>query len=125
MDNIFRQLIDENIEPRTDEFKLNLKKADINKLTEEQLLEILLLPAHEKETVWFILEYKLFLLKKNGINSEIAYLNYLMSYLLFMLLTPVFAKELALEYAEEAIKYEDNSKYKHWLESLEDENNIC
>ena len=125
MDNIFRQLIDENIEPRTDEFKANLKKADIKKLSIEQLGEILLLPSHQKQSVWFILEYKLFLLKKDGTNSEIAYLNYLISYLLFMFLTPVFARELALEYAKEAVKYEDNSNYRLWIESLEDENNIC
>lgn len=125
MNKIFKQLIDENINPRTDEFKENLKLADVNKLSTDQLWEVLILPSSQQQSIYYILEYKLSYLLSNGTKSEIAYLNYLISYLLFMILTPVFARDLAIKYAEDSIKHENISQYKTWLESIRDETNIC
>ncbi|WP_455938428.1 hypothetical protein [Gemella morbillorum] len=125
MDELFQDLIDEKITTRSPGFKARLEKANVINCTGKSLLDSAVLSEIEQINVYFALEYKLAYLMKNGTNDEIAHLNYLISNFLFFSLTPLFGKELATKYAEDACHFNSTDKdYKNWLENILNEKYI-
>ena len=124
MDELFQELIDEKITTRSPGFKARLEKADVINCTGKSLLDSAVLSEIEQINVYFALEYKLVYLMKNGTNYEIAHLNYLISNFLFHSLTPLFGRELATKYAEDACKFDNNDENAAWLKYVTDEKNI-
>ena len=125
MNKLIRRLINGDISARSNEFKECLNKADVTNLTGQTLFDSEMLSEIDQIEIYFILEYKLAYLMKNGTKYEIAYLSYLISVFLFMSLTPIFARELAIKYAEDACQFNNKDEYIKWLEYIVNEDTIC
>ena len=85
-------------------------------LTEEMLDDLYANPSEtERFNVFFHLQNEYFFLKNNNQLEEAAYLCYLISYYLFIPLTPPHSDVLALEFAKKAVELNLNDKYNDWL----------
>lgn len=124
MDKLMKKLVYDNLNERSEEFEVLLKESDVKKLSTKALWDIEILPVDMKMSLYFILEYKLQLLINKSDNESIAHVNYLISYYLFNILTPVFGRELSIKYAKDAVRFYELQKYKEWLEYVKNENNI-
>lgn len=112
------ELIFNGTDPRTRAFKELLNKADVSNLTCSSVCDAMILPPYKQTEIYFILEYKLAYLMKNGTKHEIAHLNYVISNYLFLALTPIFGRDLAIKYAEDACLFNNNDEYTKWLEDI-------
>ncbi len=68
--------------------------------------------------VFFHLQNEYFYLINNKRNKEAAHVCYLISYYLFMPLTPPNSAELAEEFAKIAISLDNSPKYLEWLDEV-------
>lgn len=86
----------------------------------EKMLDDLYATANDTEqfNVFFHLQNELFYLLNKEMNKEAAYISYLISYYLFVALTPPHSETLAQEFAKEAIKLDSCPKYLEWLEEV-------
>lgn len=75
-----------------------------------------------KYNIFFILLNEYIILKEQKLVDELAHVCYLLSYYLFIPLTPPASEELAEFYAKEAIYYNGIDKYKDWLKYLKEGN---
>lgn len=108
-------------------YKENMYSSEFRKIIEDLDVEIINesdlvaenLDFMERINLLFSLEYKC-LIEKN--NEKLAYLNYLISYYIFVILTPPFSEELALKYAEYALKLHNEDKYIEWVEYVKQGN---
>ena len=124
MNKLIKQWIFGEIDEREPIFKEKLEKADVNNLTAQTLFDSEILSEIDQVNLYFILEYKLAYLMKNGTNSDIGCLNCLISIYLFHSLTPIFGRELAIKYAEDACKFDNNDENADWLKYVTDEKYI-
>ena len=87
---------------------------------DEQILDDLYASSDifEKFNVYFHLQNNFFNLYNNGNYKEAAYICYLISYYLFVALTPSHSEDLAKEYAQKAIKMDSCPKYLEWLDEV-------
>ncbi|OYO59730.1 hypothetical protein C8E03_11759 [Lachnotalea glycerini] len=103
-------------------FKFESEVIPINLITQLTEKELDDLYSSNDETlqfnVFFILLNEYHYLKKEKAKEELAHVCYLLSYYLFIPLTPPHSEELALAYAEEALNYSENSKYAEWIEEV-------
>lgn len=86
----------------------------------ETMLDDFYLKANDTEqfNVFFHLQNELFYLLNKGLNKEAAHISYLISYYLFVVLTPPHSEILAQEFAKEAIKMDNCPKYLEWLDEV-------
>lgn len=73
----------------------------------------------EKFNLFFHLLHEYQFLNSLDLQEETAYLCYLLSYYLFVSLTPPHSMPLALFYAKEAVRLHETEKYKEWLNLVE------
>ena len=94
-----------------------IPESDILKVTPELLDDLYFDKTESEQTnVFFILLNEYYYLKNKKLLKEVAHVCYLISYYLFVPLTPPASEELALIYAEKAIEFDKILKYDEWLE---------
>lgn len=69
--------------------------------------------------VFFCLLNEYYFLKSQKYGKETAYICYLLSYYLFVALTPPYSANLALVYAKKAVQLDNSPKYIEWLQFVE------
>lgn len=102
----------------SENIKKELENLDITIIKETDLSMSNSTPTGEFNLL-FYLEYKLSIEKD---KKKLAYLNYLISYYLFIILTPPFSQELSLKYSEKAIELDKKDEYLSWLEYIKQGN---
>lgn len=95
--------------------KLDLNKISIYEINEEKLIELKNCDYYIKNNFYFWLINKINILEDKNNFSELAYAHYLMSYYIFIVLTPLCYEELAFNHINKALKYDSNIKYKEWI----------
>ena len=95
--------------------KLNLDKISIYEINEENLIELKNCDYYVKNNFYFWLINKIYELEEKNKLKELAYAHYLMSYYIFIVLTPLSYESISFSHIKKAINYENNIKYKEWL----------
>ena len=93
---------------------LDLDNISIFKINEEKLIELKNCDYYIKNNFYFWLINKIYSLEDIN-NKELAYAHYLMSYYIFIVLTPLSYESLAFNHIKKALKYDDDIKYKEWI----------
>lgn len=93
---------------------LNLSLAEIFDINEEKLILLKDEDYFIKNDFYFWLLNKLMILENKKDIKALAYGYYLMSYYLFIILTPICYEDLSFNYINKAINLEDNLTYKEW-----------
>jgi len=98
--------------------------ADEVFLITEDTLDSLYAKSSETEQFYpfFHLCNEYFILKKKNLSKETAYVCYLISYYVFTALTPPHSEEIALEFANEAVRSDPCTKYIQWLDIVKQGN---
>lgn len=88
----------------------------------EEFLDDLYVNSSEVErlNIYFHLQREYFYLRNEGKLKEASYVCYLISYYLFVPLTPPHSDILALEFAKKAFSIFPDEKYKLWIERLKE-----
>lgn len=94
---------------------LDLNKISIYEINEEKLVALKNCDYYLKSNFYFWLINKIHILESKNLFKELAYANYLMSYYIFIVFTPLSYEELAFYHIEKALKYDDNIDYKEWI----------
>lgn len=94
---------------------LDLNKISIYEINEEKLVTLKNCDYYLRNNFYFWLINKIHILEAKNSYKELAYANYLMSYYVFIVLTPLAYEELAYYHIEKALKYDDNIDYKEWI----------
>lgn len=94
---------------------LDLDNISIYEITEEKLISLKACDYYQKNNFYFWLINKINNLEVKNNNRELAYAHYLMSYYIFIVLTPLSYEELAFNHIQKALKYDDNIDYKEWI----------
>lgn len=94
---------------------LDLNKISIYGINEEKLVALKNCDYNLKSNFYFWLINKIHILEAKNLSKELAYANYLMSYYIFIVFTPLSYEELAFYHIEKALKYDDNIDYKEWI----------
>lgn len=105
--------------PYSEKIRQEIENVDIETIVENDLLSQGISNLTEQMNLLFCLEYKL-LIEKD--NKKLAHLNYLISYYIFVILTPPFSEEIALKYANDATKLYNHKKYLEWIEYVKQGN---
>lgn len=95
--------------------KLDLNKISIYEINEEKLIELKNCDYYIKNNFYFWLINKIHIFEDKNNFNELAYAHYLMSYYIFIVLTPLCYEELAFNHIKKALKYDSNIKYKEWI----------
>lgn len=95
--------------------KLDLNKISIYEINEEKLIELKNCDYYIKNNFYFWLANKINIFEDKNNFNELAYLHYLMSYYIFIVLTPLCYEELAFNHIKKALKYHSSIKYKEWI----------
>ena len=93
---------------------LNLNLTEIFDINEEKLILLKDENYFIKNDFYFWLLNKLMILENKKDNKALAYGYYLMSYYLFIILTPLYYEDLSFNYISKSINLEDNLIYKEW-----------
>lgn len=104
--------------PYSEEIRKEIESIDIETISENDL-SASNSTFQDEMNLLFCLEYKLSIEKD---NKKLAYLNYLISYYIFVILTPPFSQEIALKYSENAIKLDNKKEYIEWIEYVKQGN---
>ncbi|MCF0148852.1 MAG: hypothetical protein HUJ77_10715 [Clostridium sp.] len=94
---------------------LDLNKISIYEINEEKLVALKNCDYNLKSNFYFWLINRIHILEAKSLSKELAYANYLMSYYIFIVFTPLSYEELAFYHIEKALKYDDNTDYKEWI----------
>lgn len=89
---------------------VNLHTASIFDINEEKLLLLKSEDYYTKSDLFFFLQNEL--LKNKDNKDAYSYINYLISYYIMIILTPINYEELAYNYITEALKNSNNVLYK-------------
>ncbi|EPY2286373.1 hypothetical protein AAGC94_04935 [Clostridium sporogenes] len=104
--------------PYSEKVKKEIKNINIETVLEDDL-SISNSTFQQEVNLLFCLEYKL-LIEKDV--KRLAYLNYLISYYIFVILTPPFSQELAIKYIKDALKLDRKDEYLEWVEYVNEGN---
>lgn len=96
-------------------FKFNLDGVSIYEINEEHLIELKNYDYYMKNNFYFWLINKIYSLEESNNCDELAYTHYLMSYYIFVVLTPLNYESLAFTHIKKCLNYSNNIKYKEWL----------
>ena len=94
---------------------LDLNSVSLFSIDEEKLIAFKTENYYTKSNFYFWLINKSYELEKENKNDELAYCHYLISYYIFIILTPLCYKELAFAHSLKATKLASDIKYKEWL----------
>lgn len=95
--------------------KLNLDEVSIYEINEEHLIEFKNHDYYIKNNFYFWLINKIYSLEESNNCDELAYAHYLMSYYIFVVLTPLNYESLAFNHIKKCLSFSNNIKYKEWL----------
>lgn len=96
---------------------------EIFTLTEETLDDMYAASSEiEQYNIYFHLQNEYTYLKNANCVRETAYVCYLISYYVFVALTPPHSEKIALEYICEAIRLDACEKYNKWLDTVKQGN---
>lgn len=102
-----------------DYFKWNSSEIPVEKIMELTVsnLDSLYCGGNETEglNVFFYLLNEYIYLKNLNARKETAHICYLISYYLFVALTPPCSERIAMEFAEKAVYYNDILDYHEWI----------
>ena len=93
---------------------LNLNLSEIFDINEEKLILLKDEDYFIKNDFYFWLLNKLMYLENNNDKKSLSYGYYLMSYYLFIILTPLCYEDLSFNYIKKAISLDNNINYKEW-----------
>lgn len=93
---------------------LNLNSAEIFHIDEEKLILLKEEDYFAKNDFYFWLLNKLMYLEDKNDKKSLAHGYYLMSYYLFVILTPLCYEDLSFNYIKKAISLDNNINYKEW-----------
>lgn len=94
---------------------LDLDTIPIYEINEEKLIALKTCDYYLKNNFYFWLINKINNIEENNNIKELAYAHYLMSYYIFIVLTPLYYEELAFNHIKKALKYDNNIEYKEWI----------
>lgn len=94
---------------------LQLDSVNLFSIDEEKLLSFKTENYYTQSNMYFYLINKSYTLKKENKVDELAYCHYLISYFIFIILTPLCYEELAFTHSLKASKLSCDIKYKEWL----------
>ncbi|MBQ6819999.1 MAG: hypothetical protein IJO26_01720 [Clostridium sp.] len=94
---------------------LNLNKISIYEINEENLITLKSCDFYVKNNFYFWLINKINTLENKNILKELSYAHYLMSYYIFIILTPLSYEEISFYHIKKALEYDDILKYKEWI----------
>lgn len=102
------------METLNDLLNLDLNKSNIFDITEEHLILLKTEDFYTQNNFYFYLYNKL-LSTDSSKKKELAYCNYLISYYLFIVMTPLYYEELAFYHGKKAFELENSIRYMEWL----------
>lgn len=91
---------------------IDLRKTSISEIDEEKLLLFKSEDYYSQTNLYFYLQNQLFNHENNPEAS--AYIHYLISYYLMVILTPLCYEELAFNHINQSLKLSRKIKYKEW-----------
>lgn len=94
---------------------LDLNSISLFFIDEEKLLAFKSEDYYTQSNFYFWLSKKSYELEKEKKTDELAYCHYLISYYIFIILTPLCYEELAFTHSLKATKLSSDIKYKEWL----------
>lgn len=94
---------------------LQLNSVSLFSIDEEKLLALKTEDYYTQSNLYFYLINKSYELQKENKTDELAYCHYLISYYVFIILTPLCYEELAFTHSMKATKLSCDVKYKEWL----------
>lgn len=94
---------------------LDLDNISIFEINEEKLIELKNCDYYLKNNFYFWLINKIYYFEDTNNNKDLAYAHYLMSYYIFIVLTPLSYESLAFNHIKRALKYDNNIKYREWI----------
>ncbi|MBQ2141313.1 MAG: hypothetical protein II433_09500 [Acidaminococcaceae bacterium] len=95
-----------------------------NKITREGMDDLYAMSNDvEKSNIFFNLQFIFISVKASGDRKLAAHIGYIISYYLFVLLTPPHSEEIALYYANEAVELANKEeKYVEWVDFVKEGN---
>ncbi|MGG5462051.1 hypothetical protein [Clostridium sp. B9] len=102
------------METLNDLLGIDLKKAKIFDINEEHLILLKTEDFYTQNNFYFYLYNKLISLDSSK-SKEFAYCNYLISYYLFIVMTPLNYEEISFFHAKKAFDIDNSVKYMEWL----------
>ena len=94
---------------------LNLNNISIMDIDEENLILLKSEDYYIQSNFYFWLINTINELEEMNKIEELAYANYLMSYFVFIILTPLCYEEIAFNHIKKSIKLSKKIKFKEWL----------
>lgn len=94
---------------------LNLNNISIMDINEENLILLKSEDYYIQSNFYFWLINTINELEEINKIEELAYANYLMSYFVFIILTPLCYEEIAFNHIKKSIKLSKKIKFKEWL----------
>lgn len=94
---------------------LQLSSVSLFFIDEEKLLSLKTEDYYTQSNFYFYLINKSYELEKESKIDELAHCHYLISYYLFIILTPLCYEELAYTHSVNSTKLSSDVKYKEWL----------
>lgn len=94
---------------------LQLDSINLFAITEEKLLLFKSENYYTQSNMYFYLINKSYILENENKLDDLAYCHYLISYFVFIILTPLCYEELAYTHSLKATKLSTDCKYKEWL----------
>lgn len=102
------------METLKDLLSLDLNKCTIFDITEEHLIMFKTEDFYTQNNFYFYL-YNRLISFSNKMVKEKAYCNYLISYYLFIVMTPLNYEEISFYHGKKAFELDTSSKYMEWL----------
>lgn len=102
------------METLKDILSLDLDNCNIFKLTEEHLITFKTEDFYTQNNFYFYL-YNRLISFSDSMVKEKAYCNYLISYYLFIVMTPLNHEEISFYHGKKAFELHNSSKYMEWL----------
>jgi len=97
-----------------DALKLNLYECELFDIDEGKLLSLKNYDYFIKNKFYFFLINKLHYYEEEKMIKELAYCHYLISYFLFIILTPLEYEGLSFYHIKKAVELDNNIHYKEW-----------
>ncbi|MCI6691688.1 MAG: hypothetical protein MR510_04235 [Clostridium sp.] len=121
MNKIVKKILIEKENLYSEKIRNEIKDLDVCCINEDDLNEAFNSEYLEKTNFLYCLQYKLLI---ETDNEKLSYINYLISYYLFIVLTPPFSEELSENYAKQAISLTNKNKkeYTKWLDYIKNGN---
>lgn len=104
------------MEDLIDILEINIERAKIFEITEEHLVKLKAADYMNQNKFYFFLINKIHRFENKRSTKELAYSHFLMSYFIFVVLTPLNFEELSFYHINKAIELDKtNLDFKEWI----------